>query len=135
MSRRIGCGALLLIPLAFFGVALLMPSLARRSLPWNATEIREHYSYARFGSDFTRCLRARIDESEFTAYANRLDLTEPYDAQNPSHARVHWPSCSETWWTPPKSLNGARIQLLPDPNYLALAIYDDGFVYFGVFSW
>ena len=71
----------------------------------------------RIGCDFTRCLRASIAESDFIAYANRLDLTESYDAQNPRHARMHWPSCSETWWTPPKSLNGARIQLLRHQTY------------------
>ena len=46
-----------------------MPSRARRCLPWNATEIQEHYSDSRFGSDFTRCLRAKIKESDFYAYA------------------------------------------------------------------
>jgi len=80
-------------------------------------------------------MRAKIAETDFIAFANKLDLSESYDAKNPKHVRVHWPSCSETWWTPPKSLDDARIQLLPDPNYIALAKYDDGYVYFGVFSW
>lgn len=130
-----GCGAFISIPLALVAFVIFMPSLARRSLPWNATEIREHYSDARFGSDFTRCLRAKIEQADFIAYSNRLGLSESYDAKNPKHARVHWPSCSETWWTHPASLDGARMQLLSDPNYIALAKYADGYVYLGVFSW
>jgi hypothetical protein len=135
MSRRMRCGALILITMVLVAFVLFLPSFARRSLPWNASEIREHYSDARFGSDFTRCLRAKIGQADFIAYADRLDLLEPYDAQNPKHAKVRWPSCSETWWTPPPSLDGARIQLLRDPNYYALAKYEDGYVYFGVISW
>ena len=135
MTRRTGCFAILLVPIVFVAVVLMLPSRARRSLPWNATEIQEHYSDARFGSDFTRCLKAKINENEFNGYADRLDLTETFHRGDTRHSRIHWPNCSERWWTPPKSLDGAKIQLLPDPNYFAVAKYHDGYVYFGVFSW
>lgn len=135
MSCRAGCLTILLIPIIIVGTLMLLPSRARRSLPWNATEIQEYYSDSRFGSDFVRCLKAKINEDDFTDYARKLELTEIFDEHNARHDRVHWPNCSESWWTPPKSLDGARIQLLSDPNYFAVAKYHEGYVYFGVFSW
>jgi len=91
----------LLIFVTLLGVCLawvMGPSCARRMLPWNATEINEHYDGS--GSDFIRVLRAKIDLDDFDDYANALGLTE---RNYLPHTDLFWPSCSRTWWDPPWS--------------------------------
>ena len=116
------------------GGLLLIPSRARRALPWGASDIREYYTDSRFGSDFQRCLRARIDESDFDAFADRLDLLRTY-TKDDSDLPLNWTACDEPWWTPPDSLLGARFQHTDGDDYFALAKYHDGYVYFVAFGW
>ena len=133
--NRTGCLAVVAVFLVAICLFLAAPSWARRSLPWNATEIKEYYADTRFGSDFTRCLKAKINAADFPAFADRLNLTRTYNDKKDRMVNVQWPSCPEPWWDPPASIDGARIELLPDPNYYALAKYHEGYVYFAVFSW
>ena len=114
---------------------LIMPSWARRSLPWNSTGIHEHYEDARFGTDFKRCLKAKIDEEDFDAFATRLQLTEEYDPIRHADLSMHWGSCDEPWWDPPNSLDGVRFQPTNGDNFYAMAAWHEGYVYFYVFSW
>ena len=116
------------------GGLLMMPSRARRALPWGAADIREHYSDSRFGSDFQRCLRARIDEPDFDAYAERLDLTRSYGAKG-SDLPLSWTSCDENWWNPPDSLIGARFEHENGNDNYAMAAFHDGHVYFVAYGW
>ncbi|QDT01881.1 hypothetical protein K227x_02500 [Rubripirellula lacrimiformis] len=110
----------------------IMLSRARRALPWTATGVQEHYQDSRFGSDFQRCLRARINESDFDAFAKRLDLTRTYGADDES-LPISWTACDATWWTPPRSLVGARFE--HDGDYYAMAAFHDGHVYFVAMGW
>lgn len=112
-----------------------MPSWARRSLPWNATDIHEHYEDARFGADFKRCLKAKIDEQDFDAFATRLELTETYDLTRQSDLNMHWGTCDEPWWDPPETLDGVRFRPINADNFHAMAAWHEGYVYFYVFSW
>ena len=112
-----------------------MPSWARRSLPWNATDIHEHYEDARFGSDFKRCLKAKIDEEDFDGFATRLHLTEEYDPNRHADLSMHWGSCDEPWWDPPNTLDGVRFKPTNGDNFYAMAAWHEGYVYFYVFSW
>lgn len=84
--RRWGCAAVMVTLTALVSFMIFGPSLTRWSLPWDATDIQECYSDARCGSDSTRCLRATIKKNDFIPYANRLGLSEVYDAENPRHA-------------------------------------------------
>ena len=112
-----------------------MPSFARRSLPWNATEIRELYHDARFGSDFLRCLKAKIDRDDFDAYAKRLNLSETYDPKLHADLVMSWNGCDEPWWNPPKTRDGVRFETANGANFYAMALWHEGHVYFKVFSW
>jgi hypothetical protein len=116
------------------GIAF-MPSLARRSLPWNATDIHEYYKEARFGSDFVRCLKARIDKEDFDAYAKRLGLTETYDRDKHADLHMQWNMCREAWWDPPNTLDGVRFEPTNGESFFAMAAWREGYVYFVVFSW
>ena len=113
----------------------MIPSRARRSLPWNSTDIREHYKDTRFGSDFERCLKAKIDEKDFVAFATRLKLTEKYDATRQADLGMHWGSCDESWWDPPNTLDEVRFQPTNGGNFYAMAAWHNGYVYLYVFSW
>ena len=97
----------------------LGPSRVRSALPWNATEIEEHYDG--LASDFIRILRARIDEDDFDSYAQRLGLTEKY-AENPA-TNIHWPTCDQPWWNPPDSLDNVRYEPIELDDYLVIATY------------
>ena len=109
----------------------LGPSRVRSALPWNATEIEEHYDG--LASDFIRILRARIDEDDFDSYAQRLGLTEKY-AENPA-TNIHWPTCDQPWWNPPDSLDNVRYEPIELDDYLVIATYHDRHVYFAAMSW
>ena len=103
---RIGCLTVAtLFVLACAGL-FLTPSHARRRLPWEATDVHEHYEDARFGHDFVRCLKARVSHEGFLVFARRLNLTEQYSPEK--HRWLHsWSVRTEPWWNPPPSLEGA----------------------------
>ncbi|AMV33687.1 hypothetical protein VN12_16280 [Pirellula sp. SH-Sr6A] len=133
--RNVGClitlGAILFVFAGFW----MVPSRARRSLPWNATDIHEFYEAARFGSDFKRCLKAKMEERDFDAYATRLMLTEIYDPGRHADLGIHWGHCEESWWDPPESLAGVRFESSKGEEYFAIADWQEGYVYFYVLSW
>ncbi len=131
----IGCSVLLVLVILSCTGLLLMPSRARRALPWSATDIRENYSSARFGADYSRCLRARISESDFPAYAARLNLDRVYSYADHAELPLSWSWCDEPWWNPPASLEGARFEYDPDHNCHAIAKYENGYVDFDAFAW
>ena len=135
--KRIHVGFLALIGvlvLACTGL-VLMPSTARRALPWEATDIHEFYSDARFGADHKRCLKARVTHDGFLEFARRLKLTEKYDRMKPRDEPVSWPGCVEPWWDASASLEGALFEDALDTNYYAVAKYENGYVYFVAFRW
>jgi hypothetical protein len=121
--------------LAFGAViyALYGPSRARAALPWHATNIQEHYHDFGIIPDFTRLIRANIDEDAFDAFASRLGLDRSY-ASYPEPT-IRWPSCNETWWDPPSNMTGARYQFNRGDDYYAVALYHEGRVYFAATAW
>ena len=110
---------------------IMGPSRARGALPWNATEINEHYDG--IASDFARLLRAKIDEDDFDSYATSLGLTEHY--ANSPVPNMSWPRCSESWWNPPASMQNVRYEPIEREDYSVMAAYSDGYVYFAATSW
>ena len=116
------------------GGLYVMPSRPRRALPWGATDIQEQDSDSRVGSDFQRCLRARIAESDFDGYAERLALTHTYSTED-SDLPLSWTSCNELWWNPPDSLTGARFEHENGDVYFAMAAFHNEYVYFVAFGW
>lgn len=131
----IGCFTTIgLVVLVCSGIAF-RPSLARRSLPSNATDVHEHYEDARFGSNFVRCLKAKIERNDFDEFATTLKLTEMYDATLHSDLGMNWGLCDEPWWTPPDSLDGVRFQRANGESCFAMASWHEGYVYFAVFAW
>ena len=109
----------------------LAPSLARGSLPASATEIHEHYTDARLGADYTRCLKAKVDEAGFELFANRLGLDQVSDSTNTLIKGIA--DCDEPWWNPPQEYVGARFEKAD--HHFAIAVYHDGYVYFSVRGW
>ena len=107
------------------------PSRARGALPWSATEINEHYDG--LASNFTRLLRAEIDEDDFDSCATSLGLTEHY--ANSPVPNMSWPRCSESWWNPPASMQNVRYEPIEREDYSVMAAYSDGYVYFAATSW
>ncbi len=69
----VGCLSTLCVLVLLCSGLLLMPSWARRSLPWNATDIREHYEDARFGSDFKRFLKQGLTNKTSMPSPSRLN--------------------------------------------------------------
>ena len=138
MSKKIkrgaiGCSVAAVAIFAMCVVTLTASSGGRRALPWSATDIHEYYDGP--VSDFMVCLRARIKESDFDSYANRLGLDQVYVESEHKSLLVSWMPCQEVWWTPPKSLDGARFQYQEGETYFAMAKYEAGFVYFVAFAW
>jgi hypothetical protein len=127
---RIGClyaaTLVMLVCLALF----LMPSAARRALPSDATEVHEHYRDARFGSDYVRCLKARVSRDGFVEFARRLNLTEEYVSEKHCRLELSWHACNEPWWNPPASLEGALFEPGSDKTECAMAKYENGYLYF-----
>lgn len=131
----IGCLSTIGVLVLICSGIVFMPSRARRSLPWNAADVHEHYEDARLGSDFVRCLKAKIAKSDFDDYANRLELTEAYDRVRHANLNMDWNLCSQPWWNPPDTLDGVRFQPTNGEDVFAMAAWHKGYVYFVVFSW
>ena len=104
----------------------------RDLLPKNATDVREPYDDGGFHGDFTHCVRARIDEKDFDAFADRLGLDRTYTTKGKI---VYFMGCNEHWWTPPDSWEGARFERDEDIDYHAMAIYHEGYVYYLAYGW
>ncbi len=57
----------------------LIPSNAVRALPGSATDVHEYYWDDGFKGDFVRVVKAKMPESDFPAFVNKLGLTDTYD--------------------------------------------------------
>lgn len=123
---------LFLAVIVFFGYRMFFgPSLARGSLPTSATEIYEHYTDARLGADYTRCLKAKVDEAGFDEFIDRLGLDQVSDSTNTLIKGIA--DCDEPWWDPPEEYVGARYEKAD--HHFAIAVYDRGYLYFSVRGW
>jgi hypothetical protein len=114
----------------------LLPSRARRALPWEATDICEHYWDDGFQGDFLRCLKAKVSEEGFHSYVRALGLCHVYSTQQhknlPLTFRV---GCDEPWWNPSDSLDDAYFSHTPGKEHFALAKHENGHAYFVGFAW
>lgn len=118
--------------LVFCGYRMFFaPSLARGALPASATEIHEHYTDARLGADYTRCLKAKVEAAGFEEFVVRLGLDQVSDSTNTLIKGIA--DCDEPWWDPPDKYVGARFEKAE--HHFAIAVYDRGYVYFSVRGW
>lgn len=116
----------------------IVPSKARRALPYSAAEVQEYYSSAGFTGDFTHVLKARLPERDFSQYAKNLGLTEKYDPRKYGSAYDHLKTSVgdvPDWWDEPMELDNCYFQLLPGKEFVERIKWKDGWVYFLAVAW
>ena len=116
------------------GYVLLFHTGIRRALPWNATEIVEYYEGYGILPDFLLCLKARIKEGDFPAYAQRLGLTL-YDKEVDGAWEFGTNACDKPWWDPSPSMAGAYLKDRTAEEFYMMAKHENGFVYVIVDRW
>jgi hypothetical protein len=118
------------------GIKLLdnMPSNARRHLPKSATDIQEYY-HDYFNGDYTRVLKARLPEADYSQYAKNLKLSGHvksrenlpregfYVMPQLKHARL-------SWWDPPDAWINCYYSSATKGSSFTSIVWHDGWVYF-----
>ncbi len=136
---KYGC----LVPVAILSALIIggciydrvAPSAARKALPPSATEIQEFYRGA--GFDFIRCLKAKLPQSDFEAYAKSLSLTKSYTAGQDTSDFVtmnitgHFPE----WFDPPGVDRASAVKYESGGAWVSVLQYHEPYVYFFVFDW
>jgi hypothetical protein len=141
---RWGCLTPILAIVTLFAVAFLwdkfVPSSVRRALPPSASEVKEFYWEAGVTGDFTRCLKAKLPESDFPVFAKNLGLKTRFDPK--IHGNVPladrgagMTSEINSWWNPPAASGTTYLDYTPGDNYVSYLKYADGHVYFLAHEW
>jgi len=83
--------------------------------------------------DFTRFISADCSEADFHRFARQQGLTTQFTEDNPKGI-MSWPSCSQPWWTPPKSYQGAYYSF-DDRGQCYIMAHSAGHLYYAVIVW
>ena len=124
------------IALGLWAADALIPSVVRRALPATASEVHEYYNDSGFTGDFLRCLKAKMPQSEMPRFAAKLGLAQRYDPRKDAKSPVSFSAADGiSWWSQPKTLNGAYFKYTPGSESYSVATYQDGYVYFLAIAW
>ena len=114
------------------------PSRARRALPSSAQEINEKWMGLGFFGDFSRVLKARLPEEDYSAFVKNLGLETQFDPvlhdgtnRIPVNIHVGGPK----WWNEPQDLENCFFVYEPEHDYVCRVQYRNGFVYFTEAKW
>lgn len=118
-----------------------IPSPERRALPWFASNVHEFRWNGGINGDYSSCLKARISQTEFRTFVDRLGLDRVYSEKDHSELNVFWvgpemgADSQADWWDPPTSLEGSHFKHVIRDEYFEIAKYHNGHVYSSVLQW
>ncbi len=124
------------LPVGFWAVDALTPSIVRQALPTQEADVQEYYSDDGFHGDFVRCLQVDMPQSEMPRFAAKLGLSQRYNPKRDANLPLNFTTSDAiSWWQPPESLDGAYFKYTPGSNSYSLARYENGQVHFIALAW
>ena len=142
LAAKWGCSLPLifiaLLPFIGYPIREFQTSNGRKTLPADATHVKEDLIHGFFGGDHTRLLMASMPAIRFSEYAKSLGLDQRFDPD------VHqgFKSILNTkiggaplWWTPPEVDSTTYFEHKKGDDYLRVLRYHNGTVYLLESSW
>ncbi|MFN6095939.1 MAG: hypothetical protein ACK49J_13215 [Verrucomicrobiota bacterium] len=142
LAAKWGCSLPLIIiallPFIGYPIREFQTSNGRKTLPADATHVKEDLIHGFFGGDHTRLLMASMPAIRFSEYAKSLGLYQRFDPG------VHqgFKSILNTkiggaplWWTPPEVDSTTYFEHKNGDDYLRVLRYHNGTVYLLESSW
>lgn len=142
LAAKWGCSLPLifiaLLPFIGYPIREFQTSNGRKTLPADATHVKEDLIHGFFGGDHTRLLMASMPAIRFSEYAKSLGLDQQFDPD------VHqgFKSILNTkiggaplWWTPPEVDSTTYFEHKKGDDYLRVLRYHNGTVYLLESSW
>lgn len=142
LAAKWGCSLPLIIiallPFIGYPIREFQTSNGRKTLPADATHVKEDLIHGFFGGDHTRLLMASMPAIRFSEYAKSLGLYQRFDPG------VHqgFKSILNTkiggaplWWTPPEVDSTTYFEHKKGDDYLRVLRYHNGTVYLLESSW
>ena len=129
---------IVLLPFIGYPIREFQTSNGRKTLPADATHVKEDLIHGFFGGDHTRLLMASMPAIRFSEYAKSLGLYQRFDPG------VHqgFKSILNTkiggaplWWTPPEVDSTTYFEHKKGDDYLRVLRYHNGTVYLLESSW
>jgi hypothetical protein len=131
MTRPLTIAFLVVTVVLFYGAYFVSTSETYRSLPWSASEIRQHYWGETFLPDYEYFIKAKIPAEEFEPFARGRGLTpHTADRQYSDKTRsISWSSAEKLkWWDPSASVEGTYVAQAGDA--WVMAKYENGYLYY-----
>jgi hypothetical protein len=142
LAAKWGCSLPLIIiallPFIGYPIREFQTSNGRKTLPADATHVKEDLIHGFFGGDHTRLLMASMPAIRFSEYAKSLGLYQRFDPG------VHqgFKSILNTkiggaplWWTPPEVDSTTYFEHKKGDDHLRVLRYHNGKVYLLESSW
>jgi hypothetical protein len=142
LAAKWGCSLPLIIiallPLIGYPIREFQTSNGRKTLPADATHVKEDLIHGFFGGDHTRLLMASMPAIRFSEYAKSLGLDQRFDPGE----HQGFKSILDTkiggaplWWTPPEVDSTTYFEHKKGDDYLRVLRYHNGTVYLLESSW
>ena len=142
LAAKWGCSLPLIIiallPFIGYPIREFQTSNGRKTLPADATHVKEELIHGFFGGDHTRLLMASLPAIRYSEYAKSLGLYQRFDPG------VHqgFKSILNTkiggaplWWTPPEVDSTTYFEHKKGDDHLRVLRYHNGTVYLLESSW
>ena len=142
LAAKWGCSLPLIIiallPFIGYPIREFQTSNGRKTLPADATHVKEDLIHGFFGGDHTRLLMASLPAIRYSEYAKSLSLYQRFDPG------VHqgFKSILNTkiggaplWWTPPEVDSTTYFEHKKGDDHLRVLRYHNGKVYLLESSW
>lgn len=142
LAAKWGCSLPLIIiallPFIGYPIREFQTSNGRKTLPADATHVKEDLIHGFFGGDHTRLLMASLPAMRYSEYAKSLGLYQRFDPG------VHqgFKSILNTkiggaplWWTPPEVDSTTYFEHKKGDDHLRVLRYHNGTVYLLESSW
>ena len=142
LAAKWGCSLPLIIiallPFIGYPIREFQTSNGRKTLPVDATHVKEDLIHGFFGGDHTRLLMASLPAIRYSEYAKSLGLYQRFDPG------VHqgFKSILNTkiggaplWWTPPEVDSTTYFEHKKGDDHLRVLRYHNGTVYLLESSW
>ena len=142
LAAKWGCSLPLIIiallPFIGYPIREFQTSNGRKTLPADATHVKEELIHGFFGGDHTRLLMASLPAIRYSEYAKSLGLYQRFD---PGVHQGFKPILNTKiggaplWWTPPEVDSTTYFEHKKGDDHLRVLRYHNGTVYLLESSW
>ena len=142
LAAKWGCSLPLIIiallPFIGYPIREFQTSNGRKTLPADATHVKEDLIHGFFGGDHTRLLMASLPAIRYSEYAKSLGLYQRFDPgvhqglKSILNTKI---GGAPLWWTPPEVDSTTYFEHKKGDDHLRVLRYHNGTVYLFESSW